>query len=383
VIAAMVSDGNKFFDHQTDGKYTRLEGASCKINYRNARLPVTARITYVNSTLTVQIDTKGTGAMLLCFEAEDVHLVKGGYIGVSAQTGEVADNHDVYAIKSYSMDAHDIHEQMAEAAKELSDPERPFLKRTAHSFYRFLKLNEHDRQHYFAVRKVAFEEARARKQEERDNPRPPPPSGVDYSDSSSSSASMMSSQVVDKIMTELAYMSEKVQRIQATVDNVVAAHDHVGSTAVAPAADGAAAPAGPNAGKIVAQITKLKTDIEASLTDTISKQRNEMTTLKSEITELKNLLKGSAGRTHEIELSNKLGTLANDVVKLKGKLDDTHEHHQTVASEVKDHIVTLHSTLQAKSSAFGFWTYFIFFQVMFAVGFLYWRRMQEQSRKLL
>ena len=83
------------------------------------------------------------------------------------------------------------------------------------------------------------------------------------------------------------------------------------------------------------------------------------------------------------------------------------------AAQVKDHIVTLHSTIQQSSSAFGFWTYFAFFQVnpvgprdrrakgsgrcegqarqrgllvvqvMFVVGFFYWRRMQEQSRKLL
>jgi hypothetical protein len=103
VIAAMVSDGNKFFDHQTDGKYTRLEGASCKINYRNSRLPVVTRISYVNSTLTVLVDNKGTGVMMPCFSVEDVHLMKGGYIGVSASTGEVADNHDVYSIRSFSI----------------------------------------------------------------------------------------------------------------------------------------------------------------------------------------------------------------------------------------------------------------------------------------
>ena len=83
------------------------------------------------------------------------------------------------------------------------------------------------------------------------------------------------------------------------------------------------------------------------------------------------------------------------------------------AAQVKDHAVTQHSTIQQSSSALAFWAYFAFFQVnpvglrdrrangsgrregqacqrvwlvvqvMFVVGFFYWRRMQEQSRKLL
>ena len=32
---------------------------------------------------------------LPCFAVEDVHLLKGGYIGLTAGTGDVADTHDV------------------------------------------------------------------------------------------------------------------------------------------------------------------------------------------------------------------------------------------------------------------------------------------------
>ena len=32
---------------------------------------------------------------LTCFVVEDVHLLKGGYIGLTAGTGDVADTHDV------------------------------------------------------------------------------------------------------------------------------------------------------------------------------------------------------------------------------------------------------------------------------------------------
>jgi hypothetical protein len=39
----------------------RLEGASCKTNYRNTRLPTVAKIVYENATLSVLMDTKGTG----------------------------------------------------------------------------------------------------------------------------------------------------------------------------------------------------------------------------------------------------------------------------------------------------------------------------------
>ncbi|XP_044004595.1 protein ERGIC-53 [Aphidius gifuensis] len=96
-IYPIVNDGTQMFDHSNDGATQLLQG--CLRDFRNKPFPTRARIEYYQNTLTVLINpglTNNEKDLEMCFRAENIYLPKGGYFGVSAATGGLADDHDVF-----------------------------------------------------------------------------------------------------------------------------------------------------------------------------------------------------------------------------------------------------------------------------------------------
>ncbi|KAF9823155.1 hypothetical protein SFRURICE_016048 [Spodoptera frugiperda] len=80
----------------SDGSQQLLSG--CLRDFRNKPFPTRARIEYYLNTLTVYFHngmTNNEADYELCFRAENVVLPRGGYLGLSAATGGLADDHDV------------------------------------------------------------------------------------------------------------------------------------------------------------------------------------------------------------------------------------------------------------------------------------------------
>lgn len=90
----VLNDGTMEFDYDADG--FSQEFGKCLKNYRNAPVPTRIKIIYVNQNLSVYVDVNGRGGdYRLCFTGEGIALPKGYYLGISAGTGAVADDHDV------------------------------------------------------------------------------------------------------------------------------------------------------------------------------------------------------------------------------------------------------------------------------------------------
>lgn len=103
-INAVVNDGTKKFDHQNDGLTQALAG--CLRDFRNKPFPTRARIEYYNNILTVLFHsgmTNNDQDYEMCLRAENVFLPKSGYFGVSAATGGLADDHDVFHFLTTSL----------------------------------------------------------------------------------------------------------------------------------------------------------------------------------------------------------------------------------------------------------------------------------------
>lgn len=103
-ISAMVNDGTKKFDHQNDAINQALAG--CLRDFRNKPFPTRARIEYYNNILTVLFHsgmTNNEQEYEMCLRAENVFLPKNGYFGVSAATGGLADDHDVFHFLTSSL----------------------------------------------------------------------------------------------------------------------------------------------------------------------------------------------------------------------------------------------------------------------------------------
>lgn len=93
---AMVNDGTKVYDHQTDGSNQQLAG--CLRDFRNKPFPVRAKIEYYRNVLTILFhagNSNNDDDYEMCMRVENVFLPQFGHFGISAATGGLADDHDV------------------------------------------------------------------------------------------------------------------------------------------------------------------------------------------------------------------------------------------------------------------------------------------------
>jgi len=102
-VSAMINNGSLSYDHDRDGTHTMLGG--CEVKFRNFNHETWLAIRYENNKLTVSHDLSNKRAWESCFSIDGVKLPTGYFFGVSATTGDLSDNHDVIAIKTYELDA--------------------------------------------------------------------------------------------------------------------------------------------------------------------------------------------------------------------------------------------------------------------------------------
>jgi len=102
-ISAMVNDGTLKYDHDRDGTHTEIAG--CESKFRGVDQDTYLLIRYVEGDrLTVATDVDAEGKWKECFSVNGVQLPTLNYIGVSAATGELSDDHDVISIKTYELE---------------------------------------------------------------------------------------------------------------------------------------------------------------------------------------------------------------------------------------------------------------------------------------
>lgn len=105
-ISAIINDGTLAYDHQNDGASQAVGG--CLRDFRNKPFPTRAKIEYYNNVLTVFFHngmTNNDQDFEMCFRAENVVLPKNGHFGISAATGGLADDHDVFHFLTTSLHA--------------------------------------------------------------------------------------------------------------------------------------------------------------------------------------------------------------------------------------------------------------------------------------
>lgn len=117
-ISAMVSDGSHHYDHDKDGTHTQLGGEStgCEAKFRNKDHDTQLLVRYVGDTLSIYTDILNKGEWKLCMSVENVQLPTGYYLGMSAATGDLSDNHDIVSVKMF--------EQEFSRVEKLGEPNR-------------------------------------------------------------------------------------------------------------------------------------------------------------------------------------------------------------------------------------------------------------------
>lgn len=103
-VMAMMGDGSKPYDKANDGKDNELMGCSAR-GIRGASIPTKARLTYFQEKmLKLELQYKSEDQWEKCFETTTPPLIPSvAYLGFSAETGELSDNHDIISVATKNL----------------------------------------------------------------------------------------------------------------------------------------------------------------------------------------------------------------------------------------------------------------------------------------
>ncbi|RCI15238.1 hypothetical protein L249_6468 [Ophiocordyceps polyrhachis-furcata BCC 54312] len=103
-VMAMVGDGHASYDKNNDGKETELAGCSAR-GLRSPTMPTKLRLTYIqDKQLRLELQYKVEGEWELCFETQQPPTLPNvAYLGFSAETGELSDNHDIISVSAKNL----------------------------------------------------------------------------------------------------------------------------------------------------------------------------------------------------------------------------------------------------------------------------------------
>lgn len=96
-------DGSTIYDADHDGLANEIAGCSAR-GLHNPRDVSKARLTYVKEGfLSLELDYRGRNKWEKCFSVPHYRLDDNKYLGFSAQTGELSENHDIYSLHVYAL----------------------------------------------------------------------------------------------------------------------------------------------------------------------------------------------------------------------------------------------------------------------------------------
>lgn len=98
----MVNNGSLSYDHDRDGINTQLAG--CEGRFRNVDYETLLKIRYENDVLSVWTDLENKNEWKECFSVDGIELPTGYYFGISAETGDLSDNHLINSVKYFELD---------------------------------------------------------------------------------------------------------------------------------------------------------------------------------------------------------------------------------------------------------------------------------------
>ncbi|EAT76252.2 hypothetical protein SNOG_16427 [Parastagonospora nodorum SN15] len=102
-IMAMNGDGQTAYDKDNDGKSNEVAGCSAR-GIRNAQVPTIAKLTYFQDEyLKLELQYKSVDEWTTCFDIPNFKVPPVAYLGFSAETGELSDNHDIITVKSHNL----------------------------------------------------------------------------------------------------------------------------------------------------------------------------------------------------------------------------------------------------------------------------------------
>ncbi|KAL1915769.1 uncharacterized protein VTP21DRAFT_6528 [Calcarisporiella thermophila] len=129
-VMAMLGDGETSYDHDEDGMKNALVG--CESDFRDTENPAKGRITYYQGEfLELQLNYGGDEDWTHCFTITNLTLPEHSYLGFSAHTGDISDNHDIISVTTHALSSQVAHD---------TPMHTQVLKKSYFSLWSFLKF---------------------------------------------------------------------------------------------------------------------------------------------------------------------------------------------------------------------------------------------------
>ncbi|CCH45208.1 putative membrane protein [Wickerhamomyces ciferrii] len=102
-ISVMNGNGQTKYDKDHDGKENELGGCSARGIYNPKKGEVDARLIYTSDDGYLSLDYNYNGDWKNCFTLNDVKIPENRFLGFSAATGDLVENHDIFEADVFSL----------------------------------------------------------------------------------------------------------------------------------------------------------------------------------------------------------------------------------------------------------------------------------------
>jgi mannose-binding lectin 1 len=369
------------WDYDNDLKNNQMD--RCRADFRNALSGIVkARIQYKSKVLTVWIDTLGSGEFTKCFTVNNVFLPKGYYFGVSAATGGLADYHDIYGFVTKDIGGGSAPE-ITESTPD--ETEAPYHKRH-HGWY--------DPYEYYHKQIQEENEKRKKEEDEQSQPQAPPytPPTTDTKSTSSVPDQPPTFGMADEEEHKFfENLREKLKHFG--FDDSEDGAKKPDSKAVTPDDASFSTQTGLlilEALEEVARTVK-SSSTKNDISQIIDRVRNVAAKQEQVQHSMQDMKEHLSSEVHSMltELKTETNTLQREIRRLDSilyginvQVDDLNAKQQLLGSSLENQLPEVRETIR-KESSFGFWTFFAFFQIIFGVAVMYWKKYREvKSQKM-
>jgi hypothetical protein len=333
------------WDYSHDFKGNQID--RCRVDFRRTgsdSTPFKLKIAYEKDTLTVSYDNYNTGDYHVCFSINNLNLPQGNYMGLTAITGGLADYHDVTSMTTRCLDPQ-AETQDSGTNYGFWDPMAFYRQYEEDRTKKAAEEKAHEAQHLAEREKLIEEERNERQRKEEASQH------VMFEDYRQK---LNNYQEDDKNKGSVAKKSgalilEALEQVTKTLQASSTKQDTNNiNTRVQHLLDAQ--------GLFQSSVHDFKENLKQEMASMVDGVKKETEKLVHDMKSLENILN---------HLTSHVGSLSEGQNRVKDEISSTREH---VTETIKT---------GSGSSGFGFWGFFILFQIVFTAGIIYYQKFRD------
>jgi len=407
-----VLQNDRSWSYEQNGRTRDAKGqgeiGGCRCNYRNVETYV--KIQYFQGNIQVQYKLGANADYILCTQGK-ANLPAGYYFGLSAATGGLADNHDIYSFETSRLiprsGADPIQYNNEQGQQPPQQPpagnaqqpgsQQPAAAKTEKiddSRYNTLKdkltaLRSESQQMQPPAQQPPAQQPPIQQQEIPLQPQQPPqqPPQQQYQQPPQAQQpppqqppqqyqppqvqqqyqQPAQSNDLSSLLNEIRNLKSQQESMQAIINSMSLYVSEIKSGVEKQTA---------NSNQGVQNTAQLATKTDLQLINGNIQQ------IQSVVNELKVQILSTPNANVLESVNRQLNTITANLGELKNKIDNASRQQSSLEQNLKTKTEDLAGRIES-SGGLGFWTFFVLFQVMFGVSFMWWKKFRDDQNKKL